>query len=108
MSFSELGIKGRNVTKDGQRFFDLKKVRISDILNIPVTVVDFEPNIKTRNGDGRYAVSIRLDGEDLKFITNSFTLKSMLDQARELNALPIDTRLRRRDIGDGLTDYYFE
>lgn len=108
MSFSEIGIKGRNVTKDGRRFFDMKKVKISDILNVPITVLDFEPNITTRNGGGRYAVKIKAENEEVKFITNSFTLKSMLDQAKGLNALPIESRLRKRDIGDGMNDYYFE
>lgn len=82
MSFSEMGITGRSTTKDGQRFFDIRKVRAMEILNVPITVLDFEPDVKTRNGGGRYAVKIVFENQEAKFITNSFTLKSQLDQAK--------------------------
>lgn len=108
MSFAEKGITGRITTKDGQKFFDIKKVKIDNILNLPIIVLDFETGLKTKHGDGRYVVKIQCNGEELKIITNSFTLKNMLDQAREMNALPIDTTIRKRDIGDGKSDYYFE
>lgn len=108
MSFSELGISGRNTTKDGQRFFDIRKVRAMEILNVPITVLDFEPDIKTKNGGGRYAVKILFEGQEVKFITNSMTLKSQLDQVRELGKLPVQTRLKKREIGDGITDYKFD
>ena len=108
MSFSEMGITGRNTTKDGQRFFDIRKVKAMEILNVPITVIDFEPNIKTSNGGGRYAVKILFENHEAKFITNSFTLKSQLDQAKARNLLPIQTKLKKRDIGDGMTDYIFD
>lgn len=108
MSFAEKGISGRVTTKDGQRFFDVKKVRIDSILNLPITVLAFETGIKTPHGPGRYVVKFTRDGEELKLITNSFTLKSMLDQAEAIKALPIDTTIRKRDIGEGRYDYYFE
>lgn len=108
MSFSELGISGRNTTKDGQRFFDIRKVRAMEILNVPITVLDFEPDIKTKNGGGRYAVKILFEQQEVKFITNSMTLKSQLDQVRELGKLPVQTKLKKRDIGEGMTDYVFD
>lgn len=108
MSFSELGISGRNTTKDGQRFFDIRKVRAMEILNVPITVLDFEPDIKTKNGGGRYAVKILFEGQEVKFITNSITLKSQLDQVSELGKLPVQTKLKKRDIGEGMTDYVFD
>lgn len=108
MSFSELGISGRNTTKDGQRFFDIRKVRAMEILNVPITVLDFEPDIKTKNGGGRYAVKILFEGQEVKFITNSMTLKSQLDQVKDIGKLPVQTKLKKRDIGDGMTDYVFD
>lgn len=108
MSFSENGITGRTATKDGQRFFDVKKVTIDSILNLPITVLDFETNIKTQHGPGRYAIKILHNDEEKKIITNSFTLKNMLDQAKERNLLPIDTVLKKRDIGGKYPDYFFE
>ncbi|MEZ3549651.1 MAG: hypothetical protein K1W02_02805 [Muribaculaceae bacterium] len=108
MSFKDIGITGRNEMKDGQRFFDVRKVKVMEILNMPITVLDFIPDVKTRHGDGRYAVKIMYDGQEMKFITGSYTLKSQLDQAKEANALPIETRLRKRDLGEGTTDYIFD
>ena len=108
MSFADKGISGRVTTKDGQRFFDVKKVKIDNILNLPITVLDFETNIKTQHGTGRYAVKIMHDGEEVKLITNSFTLKNMLDQAKEIDAFPIDTVIKKRNIGGNFPDYYFE
>ncbi len=103
-----MGITGRTETKDGQRFFDVRTVRADDIMNTPIKVIDFIGSVKTRQGDDRYAVKISMNGSECKFITNSYTLKSMLDQAKEKGCLPIDTVLRRRDLGGGKKDYIFE
>ena len=112
MSFADLGITGRNATNDGQKFFDVPLVRADDIINVPIKITDFIPNVKTREGPGRYVVKIIHEGKDCKFITNSFTLKSMLDQAAEKGILPsaqgFDTVLRKRDIGCGKKDYKFD
>lgn len=44
MSFADKGIKQSGRTKDGKKFFDVKETRLMDILNVPITVVDFETN----------------------------------------------------------------
>lgn len=112
MSFAEKGITGRNATNDGQKFFDVPIVRADDIINVPIKVTDFIPGVKTREGSGRYVVRIIHEGRECKFITNSFTLKSMLDQAAEKGILPMkegfDTILRKRDLGCGKKDYKFD
>lgn len=86
MSFSERGITSQTKTKDGRRFFDDPDKRMMDILNTPITVVDFETGVKTRNGGDRYAIRFRMmefgEEKQFKVITNSFTLKNVLDQAR--------------------------
>lgn len=56
MSFADKGIKQSGRTKDGKKFFDVKETRLMDILNVPITVVDFETNVKTKQGEGRYCV----------------------------------------------------
>lgn len=48
MSFADKGIKQSGRTKDGKKFFDVKETRLMDILNVPITVVDFETNVKTK------------------------------------------------------------
>lgn len=112
MSFADKGITGRNATNDGQKFFDVPVVRADDIINVPIKVIDFIAGVKTREGSGRYVIKIIHEGRECKFITNSFTLKSMLDQASEQGILPsaegFDTVLRKRDIGCGKKDYKFD
>ena len=49
MSFADKGIKQSGRTKDGKKFFDVKETRLMDILNVPITVVDFETNVKTQS-----------------------------------------------------------
>lgn len=46
MSFADKGIKQSGRTKDGKKFFDVKETRLMDILNVPITVVDFETKVK--------------------------------------------------------------
>lgn len=112
MSFADKGITGRNATNDGQKFFDVPVVRADDIINVPIKVIDFIAGVKTREGSGRYVIKIIHHGKECKFITNSFTLKSMLDQASEQAIFPsaegFDTVLRKRDIGCGKKDYKFD
>lgn len=48
MSFADKGIKQSGRTKDGKKFFDVKETRLMDILNVPITVVDFETNSKVK------------------------------------------------------------
>lgn len=51
MSFADKGIKQSGRTKDGKKFFDVKETRLMDIPNVPITVVDFETNVKTKQGE---------------------------------------------------------
>lgn len=118
MSFADKGISGSTLTADGKRFFRTREVKAMDILNNAIVVLDFEKDIRTKHGTGRYAVLLHMKGEteQLKMVTNSFSIKSVLDQARDHDekhpgeppVLPCETVLRRRAIGDGKYDYYFE
>ena len=74
MSFADKGIKQSGRTKDGKKFFDVKETRLMDILNVPITVVDFETNVKTKQGEGRYCVLFEQNGQRSKFITNCYNL----------------------------------
>lgn len=77
MSFADKGIKQSGRTKDGKKFFDVKETRLMDILNVPITVVDFETNVKTKQGEGRYCVLFEQNGQRSKFITNCYNLKDV-------------------------------
>lgn len=108
MSFAQNGITGRNATKDGQEFYDIPSVRADDIINVPLRVLSFITGVKTSQGDGRYVVRLLVNGGERKWITNSITIKSMLDQAAEKGVLPCDSVLRKRDLGGGKKDYCFD
>ena len=114
MSFADKGIKQSGRTKDGKKFFDVKETRLMDILNVPITVVDFETNVKTKQGEGRYCVLFEQNGQRSKFITNCYNLKDVLDQAREAEnngqkIFPVENVIvKRRSLGDGKSAYYFE
>lgn len=98
----------------GKKFFDVKETRLMDILNVPITVVDFETNVKTKQGEGRYCVLFEQNGQRSKFITNYYNLKDVLDQAREAEnngqkIFPVENVIvKRRSLGDGKSAYYFE
>lgn len=108
MSFADHGIKGRIETKDGKKFFDMEKVNLEEIVKDDITVIDYESDVKTQYGGGRCVVKIIHQGCEKKFITNSFTIKAMLHQAREMNLFPIDTRVLKKPIEKGRYDFYFE
>lgn len=113
MSFADKGIRQSGKTKDGKKFFDVPEARLMDILNIPITVLDFEANIKTKHGDGRYCVLFEQNGQRRKFTTNCYNLKDVLDQAREAEQsgqqiFPVtNVVIKRRSLNDGKSAYYF-
>lgn len=122
MGFAAKGITTvRSTLKDGKKFFDVRKVSLSDITNVPLTVLDFQRNIETqdlkdhskRNSD-RYVVLVQLQGgEKVKFITNAHSIKDVLDQCGELEekgekVFPVEgVAIKRKDLGGGKTSYQF-
>ena len=100
--------------KDGQKYYDVPEKKLMDILNVPITVLDFQPNITTRQGTGRYCVLFEQKGQRFKFITNCFNIKDVLDQAREAETetkkvFPVsNVVVKRRSLSDGKSVYYFE
>lgn len=104
--FSDLGI--RYVPKNGKKIFNGLCVSLGSLVNSSIVIEDFEVDITTKSGDGRYLVQIKDDrGNPAKFFTNSEELKSLLDQAREKDLLPFETIIRREVFGQGKTKYIF-
>lgn len=116
MSFKDVGIVQRSRTMpDGKRLFDVPTIKMMDLLNVPITVLDFETGIKTREGKDRYAVLFeKADGTKNKFITNSFNIKDILDQARQAEQegkkiFPVhNVVIKRKPLSDGKHGYYFD
>ena len=123
MGFANKGITMvRSTLKDGKKFFDVRQVQLSDITNVEISVLDFQRNIETqdikdhtkKNSD-RYVVLIQLksSGEKVKFITNSHSIKDVLDQCEELEqngkkVFPVEgVAVKRKDYGGGKTAYLF-
>lgn len=114
MGFAKKGIKQSHQTKEGRKFFDVPTARLMDILNVPVTIIDYETGIETKQGADRYCVLFVINGEKRKFITNCFNLKDVLDQSRAAedageDIFPVeDVVIRRRQLNDGKSTYFFD
>jgi len=103
--FKELGIRYK--PEDGKKRFTGELVRLGDLQNCEITVHDFETDITTKEGDGRYVVQIELGGERKKFITNSEEMKNILNQVRAAEALPFRTTIKREVFGQNKNKYVF-
>lgn len=101
-TFAEIGFVYQH---DGKKDFAAEQVKLARLSNRKVTVKDFETDIKTREGDGRYVVLVESDGRDYKFFTNSKKMKAALDFAREKNVLPFEATII--DLG-GNNGYMFQ
>ena len=101
-TFAELGFVYQH---DGKKEFAAEPLRLSRLANKQVTVKDFETDIRTREGDGRYLVLVEHDNRDYKFFTNSQKMKAALDFALERNALPFECTIE--NIG-GNAGYMFK
>ena len=120
MSFADKGI-GRQIKskdKDGKRVFDVPEKKIMDILNMAITVIDFEDGITTKLGQGRCAVLFSFDEDpsagNFKFLTGSLSLKDTLNRARAAEKegqkiFPVENVVvKRKNLGDGKISYYFD
>lgn len=123
MGFADKGIKTvRGKLKDGKKFFDVRQVQLSDIVNVELSVLDYQGNIDTtdikdhsKKNNDRYVVLVELknSGEKVKFITNSHSIKDVLDQCGELEqqgkeVFPVaGVAIKRKDLGSGRTSYQF-
>lgn len=86
-TFAELGFVYQ---RDGKKEFAAEPIRLSRLVNKRVTVKDFETDIRTREGDGRYLVLVEHEGRDYKFFTNSQHMKAALDFVRVKGGLPFE------------------
>lgn len=109
IKFSDLGLT--YTPKDGKKRFNGDCVRISSIVNVEIEIHDFERDVKTAQGDGRYLVSFKdtRNGRFAKFFTNSDEMKSMLDAIEAKgNVFPILTTIQSAPFEGGRgTRYYF-
>lgn len=80
-SFKDLGVTYKPA--DGKKRFEGNLTPLGNLQNCKVTIVDFETDIKTKQGEGRYVVQYELDGLKGKFITASEEMKTFSTRLRK-------------------------
>lgn len=93
--FSEMGVS--YTPADGKKRFQGKTQRLGAIVNNEIEIHDYEKDVKTAHGEGRYLVSFRdiRTGEFGKFFTASEELKQILDSVAEMeDGFPFETIIR--------------
>jgi hypothetical protein len=92
--FGEMGITYK--PEDGKKRFPGKVVPIRAITNTPIEIYDYEADLTTSHGDGRYLVSFRnvSDGTFAKFFTASKEMQNILDQINAVeDGFPFETTI---------------
>lgn len=104
--FSEMGVT--YTPEDGKKRFPGNTVRLSSIVNIPIVVLDYEKDMKTENGDGRYLVSFKERDTFKKFFTASKEMKQILDKISDMEeGFPFETIIRSEVFGENKIKYIF-
>lgn len=92
--FGEMGISYK--PEDGKKRFPGKVVPIRAIANTPIEIHDYEADLTTAHGEGRYLVSFRniADGTFAKFFTASKEMQNILDQISNMeDGFPFETTI---------------
>lgn len=92
--FGELGVCYK--PDDGKKRFPGKVVPIRSITNKPIEIHDYESDLTTAHGEGRYLVSFRNkeDGTFNKFFTASKEMQNILDQISDIeDGFPFETTI---------------
>ncbi len=90
--FSEMGVS--YTPADGKKRFPGKVQRLATLQNKAIEIHDYESDVTTSHGDGRYIVSFRdkQTGEWAKFFTSSEEMKNILDQVSDIeDGFPFET-----------------
>lgn len=94
--FSDLGVKAL----EDKNIFNVPVVSVQDVINVEIEVLDFEANVKTAHGDGRYILKVKHEGRECKFFTNASPIKNALDQINRTD-LPFITIIKQQRFGSG-------
>jgi hypothetical protein len=101
--FADFGIN----TLENKNIFAVPVISIEEVTNCEIEVLDFEANVKTKHGDGRYIVKIKHEGVERKFFTNAKPIKEALDRIEKEN-FPFLTTIKQQRFGSGAgKTFYF-
>ena len=93
--------------KDGKRMLTGQEVSLRTLVNMHIVVLDFEPDVPTKNGN-RYVVQFqRDDGTIGKYLTNDSEQKFWLDEFRKANNIPFECKITPQYFGQGKVRYQF-
>lgn len=95
--FSDFNI---NNTLDNKNIFPVAVISIEELTNCEIEVLDFQANVKTRHGEGRYVVKVKYEGIERKFFTNATPLKEALDQIPK-DEFPFIATIKQQRFGSG-------
>lgn len=103
--FKDLHTEYRN--GDGKKMFDGAEVSLRNLVNLHITILDFEEKVNTRNGD-RTLVHFQFDdGRKGKYFTNDKKQLSDLKQLSEQGEIPFGTIIGTETFGNGKIRYRF-
>ena len=94
--FSDFGINSLN----DKNIFTVSVISIEEITNREIEVLDFEQGVKTRHGEGRFIVKIKIDNIERKFFTNATPIKEALSKINKED-LPFLTTVKQQRFGSG-------
>ena len=101
--FSDFGIN----TLENKNVFAVPVISIEEVVNCEIEVLDYEENIKTKYGPGRYIVKIKHEGIERKFFTSAVPIKEALDRIPKEN-FPFRTTIKVQRFGSGAgKTFYF-
>lgn len=106
--FSEMGVT--YTPEDGKKRFPGKVVRLGGLQNKEIEIHDYEKDITTTQGDGRYLVSFKdkRSGEWGKFFTASEEMKQILDKVSDIeDGFPFETVIESESFDGNKVKYRF-
>ena len=111
-SFSENVKKMKNdgvnyTGKDGKRILNGVLENLRTLVNMHITILDFEADVPTKNGP-RYIVQFQKDDGTIgKYLTNDSEQKFWLEEFRKANNIPFDCTITPQYFGQGKVRYMF-
>ncbi len=93
---------------ENNKHFNCPETTQQKLINLSFWVVDYLENVKTKFGENRFLVKIKMNRDDKdsdarKFFTNSHEIKYVLQHIKERNAFPRKVTMRASG-----TRYFFE
>lgn len=106
--FSEMGIV--YTPADGKKRFPGKVMRLGALQNKEIEIHDYQDDMTTSHGDGRYLVSFKdkSTGEWGKFFTSSEEMKNILDHVSDMeDGFPFETTIESEVFDGNKVKYKF-